>query len=678
MAGRFIGWGQSWCREFGGQSLGSYDNLRRRLRDAKPFEQIRMVFSISLFICGLLLLGVLVIPQYDRALVLTGRTEVLSMRLDDAAFGSLAFQNTVYRASPDQPAYEGDLQLDISPGTVVRFVRIGRDAVRLSFAAGAAGSAGSACSAGLRQVGSVDFGEAASALCDAAVVIVRLTTEPPVVGLSGGIVVGEEVSQGAGPRPLLLEATASLLVKHGSWFFRRVCSWDALENLCDRFVANSVVLSPGDSVRADERAADRHSSEGLGFIRIDPNELQSGMLFNLTAPAKAFEVQRMQGETFTVRESLFDIIEKSPVVKALNTLLVALGLVWYFLRLMSGKPGEAGAAALLVGALLCTPGPAHAQQAFLRVNEVGAGQGLLRSRGDRCYVVTPLHVLGAETSARVTAPGREQGESDSPRKIPAAPEAVALLSVHGIPLATCPPFEGAVSLDNLLLAHAGATLQLVRPDGGIDRIPLSLGSIETETLEVQSNAGRLQQGMSGGLVLVADRPAGLLFDVTDDGHTGRVARLDRVFERLTPHLANALPVEAAHASAGSVPYEIVRSNAAPVEAANKVSGLQGDGPGPWRVTAEGRVELVLKVSGPFSGVALDATGLADPPQTMEILGGRGDHGPWQTLASFSLEPGDKLLERRFPPVGLGYLLLRAYAPASRTTLALKRLVLIPK
>jgi hypothetical protein len=106
---------------------------------------------------------------------------------------------------------------------------------------------------------------------------------PLVVGLSGGIVVGEEVSEGAGPRPLLLQATASLLVKHGNAVFRWVCASDTLEHLCDRFVANSVELSPGDSVRAEGPPASAHATAGLGFIRIDPDEVQSGMLFNLAA-----------------------------------------------------------------------------------------------------------------------------------------------------------------------------------------------------------------------------------------------------------------------------------------------------------------------------------------------------------------------------------------------------------
>jgi len=658
---------------------------RRNFHDSQPLEQARIVVTGLLMALGAALLLALVVPRYDRALVLSGRTEVLAMRLDDAAFGDLHFDEAVLRADVDAPAQQGRLQLDVAPGTTVRFVRSGRGVARITFAADPAAPAAppGACTLGLRQVGTAALDAAGEPLCEGALVIVPLAAggDPLVIGLSGGLMVGEEVGQGAGPRPVLLDATASLLVKHGGWPFRQVCRLELFEHLCDRFVASSVALSLGNSVRADVRApghgaaapATGQGPAGLGFIRIDPNEVQSGMMFNLAAPADAFEVTRMEGETFTVRESLVDVIEKSPLVRTLNTVVVALGAFWFFLRL--GRKGGEGAAVLVLG-LLGAAGPAWAQQAMLRADEVG--QALLRSRGERCYAVTPQHVMGSETSALVTAPGRERGEGDVLRRIPAAPEPVALLSLRGLPASVCPPFEGVVALDDLLRAHADASLRLVRADGGVDRVPLQLASIEVETFEVRAVADELKQGMSGGTVLVADQPVGLLVDVMDGGRTGRVARLDRIFERLAPHLTTAVSVAAVHAPTGSVPYEIVRSSGTPVAPANKVSSLQGDGPGPWRVAAEGRIELVMKVSAPFSGVVLDLAGLPDPPAAVEVLGGRGERGPWQSLGSFTLEPGDRLQERRFPPVGLGFVLLRAYSPPGGKIFAVARLSFLPK
>jgi len=671
----------------------------RRFSTDPPLAQARVLAVAVLLIGGAFLLGVLTLPNYDRALVLTGRSEVLSMQLDDRAFGALDFAGAVLRADLDSPATEpGPVRLDIAPGTSVRFERIGRGALHLTFAAGTAAPADPGCIAPLRVVGAVSASGTQAALCEGAVVLVPLApgSDPLVVALSGGLVVGEEVSQGAGPRPILLDATASLLVRHAGPVFRLACRLELFEHLCDRFVANSLVLAPGNSVRAYRHGRAEDVAEvpahevaaaadgamrpaGLGFLRIDPNDLQSGMSFNLAAPAEAFEVTRIEGETFTVKESLFDVVQKSPLMHTLNTSLAAVGLLWYFLRLRRGEGGggEGTAAAALLCLGLAMPAPALAQQALLRADETG--QAMLRARGDRCYAITPAHVIGTETSALVTAPGRQQGEGDLLRRVPAAPEPIALLSLRGIPLALCPAFEGPPSLDSLLRNRAAAVLRLVRADGGIDRLPLLVASVEIETLEVQTEPGtELKQGMSGGTVLVGDQPVGLLVDVFNEGRSGRVARLDRVFERLAPHLATSpAPVPSLTPAQGTVAYDVVRSSAAPISLANKVSSLIGDGPGPWRVAADGRTEVIMKAVGPTSGVALDVSGLPDPPRAVEVLAGRSDKGPWQSLAGISLEPGDTVQTRRFPATRLPYLLLRAWPGPGQATFAVRGLRLLP-
>ena len=667
----------------------------RLFRNDTPLEQCRRVLVVLFLMGGGVLLLVLAWPTYDRALTLTGRTEVLSMRLDNPAFGRLDFDSATVRFDQDNPELKsGPMQLDVSPETRIRFTRIGRGPLLLTFAADQHAGHSDPCTAGLHQAGQATIAGVAAPLCEGAVVAVQMAPGdgPLVVGLSGELVIGEEVGQGAGPRPILLDATASLLVKHGGKMFRDICTVGPFEHLCDRFVANSLVLSPGNSVRAfhhgksigaDGHGSDGHDSvsgkgdivrpQGFGFLRVDPNELYSGMLFNMAAQADAFEVTRIEGETFSVRENSFEVIEKSPLVHSLNVLMATVGLLWYFLRL-GRREGEEkpGAAAVLACVLLGAPAPARAQQALLRADETG--QALLRARGDRCYAVTPAHVMGQETAALVTAPGRERGEGDLLRRIPAAPEPVALLTLRGVPLSLCPAFEGVVYLDRLLRDRSAAVLRLVRPDGSIDRVPLLLTSVEVETVEVRTEEGAtLEQGMSGGTVLVGDQPAGMLVDVLDGGRTGRVARLDRVFERLAPHLggqtlAAVLPSQ----PTAFVPYDIVRSNAVPVSPANRASNLQGEGSNPWRVSAAGRVELVLRLGGAISGVTLDLTGLDDPPNTVELLAGRTEVGPWQSVASLSLEAGDKARSGRFPTISLPYVLLRNYSLKGQDTLALRR------
>ena len=651
----------------------------RAFRADTPAGQVRRAAFATLVLCGMGLLAVLVLPGYDRALVLTGRSEVLSMQLDNSAFGALDFDHAVLRADPDSPTGEaGPVRLDLLRGVEVRFVRLGRGGLRLSFAAGSAPLAAGDCGGGLRAVGTAMAGGTPMPLCEGAVVLVPLAPgdDPLVVALSGNLVVGEEVSQGAGPRPILLEATASLFVRHGGPVFQTACRLEVLEHLCDRFVANSVALAPGNSVRAQHGHAETGPA-GLGFLRADPNDIGSGMVFNLAAPAEAFAVTRLEGETFSVKESLFDVVQRSPLMHTLNAILAAVGLIWYFLRLRGSDESSVSSIAALIWLALAATTPAVAQQAMIRADETG--QAMLRARGDRCYAITPGHVMGTETSALITAPGRQQGEGDLLRRVPAAPEPVALISLRGISPALCPPFEGAQNIESLLRNRAAAVLRLVRADGSIDRLPLLIAAVEVETLEVQTELGAaLEQGMSGGTLLVGDQPVGLLVDVFNEGRSGRVARLDRIFERIAPHLGSVVSIPATQTvPAGTVAYEIVRSNAAPVASVNKASSLHGDGPGPWRAVASGRAELVLKVMTPISGVMFDVSGLLDTPRSIEMLAGRAETGPWQSLSSISLEPGDTVQVRRFPPVRLPYLLLRASPALGQATVALRGLQLLP-
>ncbi len=116
--------------ESGGWWLRLHDQTRDGVRDqwsqfrrARPSKHLRLGFTLVLLLCGALLLGELVVPQYDRALSLSGRTEVLSVRLDNPDFGDLAFGSATYRPDPDTRAQEGAIELKIARGTRMVFKR---------------------------------------------------------------------------------------------------------------------------------------------------------------------------------------------------------------------------------------------------------------------------------------------------------------------------------------------------------------------------------------------------------------------------------------------------------------------------------------------------------------------------------------------------------------------------
>jgi len=653
---------------------------------------------------------IVVFGRYDRAVSVGGRSEVVTIRSDGSDFNAWRFHAEYLQDTRTSKAQPGPVTVQVAKGAAATFVRTGRGPLGLTFtAASGSGHAGTtahgpgpdtanACPSGALPVGTVALeGEAELPLCDSARLVIapQPGDAPLVASLRGAVEVGEEVRAGAGAQPLLLAGSALLFVRHGAPITWMCALVPPLRSICDRFVANRIDLTSGDAISLREDHAD---AQATGFIRLDPDALLSGLEFDLAAPQAALEVRRLKGEPFHISESLFERVEKSPLIQVLNATILALSLVFWFVNLPKRvrDPGEDGkergppnvAALLLAGAFVALSGQAWADQARLRA--VQTGQALLRSRADRCYAVTPRHVLERETAATLTAPGRVLGDADMLRLVPAAPEDVALLLVRAIPPSLCPPFEGARPLDGLLSGASRAVLRLVNADGSFDRIPLSIQSVDIETFEVRpaDAATTLAQGMSGGTLFVADRPAGLLVDVEDGGRLGRAARLDRVFERLAPYIGSGVVPAGAQAGAPSVPAampvllsaEVVRWTAEPVTFGNRADALLGTGGLPWRVAAP-KADVVLRLpqGGVLGGVALDAGGLPDPPRTIEVLVGPGERGPWRSVLLFAFEAGDKERMRTLPPTRAAFVLLRATGsqPSVAGTLALAGVRLLP-
>ena len=621
---------------------------------------------------GVLVFGLVLFGHYDLAVSLSGRTEVIAIRSDGSEFANWSLPRSEFSPDPETQPVTGSFTVRLAEGTEARFIRPGRGPLTLNLAwrGNPSKHLSTGCPPGALRVGT--FQQASGPeepLCDsAAIIIPALPTDPPlVVSLRGDVTVGEEVRAGSGTQPVLMEATAVLYARHGGRIFDAVCRWGALASVCERFVANSIPLSAGDALHF--RAGHDRASTAVGFFRLDPADYRSGLTFDIGAPQTSLEIHRLTGIEFEISESLFERITRSPLIQALNAMIVAFGLISVFLRLpetMRGSGGHGGGSthhAACIALLLIVFAPAaQAQQALVRAGTVG--QAMLRSRVDQCYAIMPQHVLGEETAANLVAPGRRLGDATLRRRIPAAPEEIALMSVRAIPDALCPPFEGLESLEGSLRQKAAAAIRLVRPDGSVERVPLIVQFIDVATFEVRPETGSvLAQGMSGGTVLLGDQPAGLLVDVEEGGQLGRVARLDRIFEHLAPYLGADLPRPAplAKSTTGSIVAQIVRWTVEPLTTGNGADGLLDPSGAPWRVGGGGPAEIVLKMPPGriIDVVEVDAGGLDDPPRTVEISVGRSDRGPWQSVALFAIEPGDHVRPRRLPPTRAAFVMIRA-------------------
>ena len=637
--------------EVSGRQNGTAARLDRAVAWVRPW--VRLVGLLL----GCTVFGLVVFSHYDRAVTVSGRSEVIEVEADGSDFSSWEFRNATVTDAAGMPSAAGAVTIELSKAASARFVRRGRGPLLIGFIAKARGAGG------CNPVGHVALADAEpTPLCEDTRIRVEPAGTPLVASLRGVVTAGEEVRAGAGAQPMLLDGSAQLLVRHGGGLFRSICKW--LPTLCERFAATRADFSLGDSISFHRENGE---AEATGFFRLDPADLAGGLRFDLAAADAELEVRRMKGDKFELSESPFDRIAKSPVLQALNVTLLALGLVWWFVR----APGDARTGgggtmmAALVTALLLTS-PAQAQQALLKAGETG--QAILRSRADRCYAVTPAHVMGAESAASLTLERRLKADAELRSRVPAAPEAMAFLLTRAVPLELCPAFTTVPALDGLLRARASAVLRLVREDGSFDRVPLTVLSVGIETFEVQpQDPGQtLSQGMSGGTVLVDDQAAGLLTDVRDEGHVGRAARLDRVLERLLPYLGSSLaapdavPMQAG-GSGEAAGLTVVRWTAEPVALTNRADQLLIESDKPWRVAE--RVASVVFGLAPdhavLTGVVIDAGGLPDPPRAVEVLLGSSERGPWRSVASFALEPGDTIRRQAIAPSHAAFAMVRA-------------------
>jgi len=312
-------------------------------------------------------------------------------------------------------------------------------------------------------------------------------------------------------------------------------------------------------------------------------------------------------------------------------------------------------------------------QAFVRTAE--EGQALLFERLGECYAVTPAHVLGGELFASLTGghSRRPQGDGDL---LQTFGYDLAVLHVSGALARFCGGSPAIVTgLEDRLATSDRGVLASVNADGSITRRRVTLSDVDLLYLRVrpEQNRDQLFKGLSGSLLLVGDRPAGILMAVDADTGEGRVLRYDRALETLRPFFdaarsaARTAPPPTATA-AGPAP-EVVSWNAPPLDADHRAANLVDGKQTVWYAgTASFPVEVVLALPGDKAAVVQSVrligrgvTPVERLPRDFEILvSSRGD-GHWLPVATGSYIRTEKEKTVRFAPVRVRRLMLRIYS-----------------
>lgn len=196
---------------------------------------------------------------------------------------------------------------------------------------------------------------------------------------------------------------------------------------------------------------------------------------------------------------------------------------------------------VLLAAALLLPGVAHAQ-VFLKAAE--QGQGILRSRGGECFVLTPEHVVGGASSVAVISEFRREGSAQVEATFPGD---LALLRVDPTPPMPCPgPWDSAEKLQDRLASSSEATLESRNEDGSLQRRFVRVTSHDSRYITVRPTvaADALFRGLSGSLLRIAGTPAGMLLRVDAESGEGIVLREDHLSDVVRSFFDVSIPAAA--------------------------------------------------------------------------------------------------------------------------------------
>jgi len=187
----------------------------------------------------------------------------------------------------------------------------------------------------------------------------------------------------------------------------------------------------------------------------------------------------------------------------------------------------------LVAFALCALA-AQGQEAGQEV-AVGAGDqigtGILRVFNDKCYAVTPNHVVDGAGGIEVTDTQGRTAQASVVAPYAAADLVVLQVPSQAICVGTAWPSEATIGGTSNRLENAGANGKLVRVTGAgsIEQIPVSITGISNgQAIVVPPSSSAIARGWSGSGLYVNGDLAGILMSVDPSNGRGTVLQIDYV------------------------------------------------------------------------------------------------------------------------------------------------------
>ena len=179
-------------------------------------------------------------------------------------------------------------------------------------------------------------------------------------------------------------------------------------------------------------------------------------------------------------------------------------------------------AAALAGATVAPQ--ARAGQVFVQAAE--HGQGMVRNRGDDCFVIAPDHVIEDADDIEVFGFGRRRAFG---WHLKTFPEDVGLVQIEKIKGLDCSePWANGAGLETRLQKAQAGVVARIGPDGGMERWQVFISAFDTEQITVKPiDPGEdFFKGMSGSTLTIDGEVAGMLMSTNPDKRIGIVLRQD--------------------------------------------------------------------------------------------------------------------------------------------------------
>ena len=307
-----------------------------------------------------------------------------------------------------------------------------------------------------------------------------------------------------------------------------------------------------------------------------------------------------------------------------------------------------------------------------------SGQAFLVKHADGCHALLPTHVVQDNPFVAFIGRGANKPMAEGNQLMSFGYD-LSVMQLEGELSESCGPLFDSVSRDveSLLNKDLQAQINMVNPDGSVSRLALTIVDQNLTHVFVKPAfaSDHLMKGMSGSLISVSGKSLGLLLAVDAETAVGKVIRMDRALETVTPYFrsGSASPSQkpGVVASGENLAEKVTKWSAPAIDENHRANNIISSDKKsqPWRAKVEGfPVQLVIDLKGDeaveIAAITLSGAGLSNDKslaRQIEILVDRNGNNRWKSLGSVSMSADGRAVSKAINPRLAKKIMLNIYS-----------------